>query len=309
MGQGLWPSRCFGGGPMLAGGELGDQLRRIFTTFLRSGRFPNIWKTARVILIPKQGKSPGTPSAYRSICLLDEAGNLFERILVRRLVQHLTGDGPDLSEGQNGFLPEKSTVDVIVWIRSLVEPVKRDGGVVLAESLAIANAFNSLPWKIIRKALDFHRVPQYLKIVLKDYFRSKNMVYRDQNTVNREKRASRRIPQESTLGLYLWNLAFDKTLRTALPLGTSVICCADDTLILSGGVNWEQADLASEMTMEWVVHTIHFLGLRMPSQKTEAVFFHDGSYGRSPGTHIKVDGARVLVGVHINYLGLHIDET
>lgn len=47
-----------------------------------------------------------------------------------------------------------------------------------------------------------------------------------------------RGPQGSVLGPLLWNLAFDAVLRIALPHGYSVVCYADDTLVIAGGNNW-----------------------------------------------------------------------
>ena len=56
-----------------------------FTSCLRGGHFPRDWKEARLVLIKKPGKPDHSPSSYRPICLLNEAGKLFERVLVHRL--------------------------------------------------------------------------------------------------------------------------------------------------------------------------------------------------------------------------------
>jgi hypothetical protein len=69
----------------LAGEVLGEGLQALFNKCLETGRFPAIWKIGRVVLLQKEGKPSGSPSAYRPICLLDEAGKLFERILAARL--------------------------------------------------------------------------------------------------------------------------------------------------------------------------------------------------------------------------------
>ncbi|KMQ91248.1 reverse transcriptase, partial [Lasius niger] len=66
---------------VLAHGVLGDRLRWLFTACLWSGRFPLIWKEAGLVLLRKEGRPAESPSAYRPICLLDEAAKLFERAL------------------------------------------------------------------------------------------------------------------------------------------------------------------------------------------------------------------------------------
>jgi len=124
---------------------IGERLRRLYTECLRQGVFPQEWRRARLVLLHKEGKEAGSPSAYRPICLLDEVGKLFERIIAARLVQHMSREGCGLHEEQYGFCEGKSTVYPIKRARSLTEAVVKEGGVALAVSLDIANAFNTLP--------------------------------------------------------------------------------------------------------------------------------------------------------------------
>jgi len=63
-------------------GEVSGSLRYLFTRYLREGVFPSLWKEARLVLFPKEGRDPDDPSAYRPLCLLDEVGKLMERVLV-----------------------------------------------------------------------------------------------------------------------------------------------------------------------------------------------------------------------------------
>lgn len=40
------------------------------------------------------------------------------------------------------------------------------------------------------------------------------------------------VPQGSILDPLLWNITYDRVLETSLELGCSILCYADDTLIL-----------------------------------------------------------------------------
>ena len=51
------------------------------------------------------------------------------------------------------------------------------GEVVLAVSFDIANAFNSLPWPVIRDALMEKRVPGYLRCILHSYLSDRWLSY------------------------------------------------------------------------------------------------------------------------------------
>lgn len=56
-----------------------------------------------------------------------------------------------------------------------------------------------------------------------------------------------------------------------------------------------------------IVRAIQEMGLEVSSQKTEAIFFHDGSHGTPPESHIKVEGVRIPVGSFMKYLSLTLD--
>ncbi|CAK1579853.1 unnamed protein product [Parnassius mnemosyne] len=115
--------------------NLGDRLRQLFTDCLRSAKFPTEWKEARLVLLKKEGRAADSPSAYRPICLLNEIGKVFERIVAIWLNGHLSRVGPDLADSSLtfGFRREHSTVDAIMPVRSLSEQAVSEGGVVVGD--------------------------------------------------------------------------------------------------------------------------------------------------------------------------------
>jgi len=131
-------------GFVLAGtaGLLLPEWSRGFTRCMREAVIPPPWKMVRLVLLKKKDKPE--PSSYRPICLLDESGKLFERVIAERLRVHMDEVG-GISDDQYGFLRGRSTIDVILRVRDIVKEGTRGGRVVLAVSLDIANAFNSLP--------------------------------------------------------------------------------------------------------------------------------------------------------------------
>lgn len=87
------------------------------------------------------------PSAYRRICLLDETGKVLERIIPNRFIGHLSRENPNLHPDQYGFRVGRSTIDTIFRLRSITEIVGGRQNVLVAISLDISNAFNTLPWR------------------------------------------------------------------------------------------------------------------------------------------------------------------
>ncbi|KAG5316281.1 RTXE polymerase, partial [Pseudoatta argentina] len=99
----------------------GPHRERSLTSCLREGSFSRSWKRARLVFLHKEGRPAESPSAYRRICLLDDAGKLLERIIAARIVRHLSRDGSNLSRGQYGFREGLLMIDAIRQVRSLSE--------------------------------------------------------------------------------------------------------------------------------------------------------------------------------------------
>lgn len=150
-----------------------------------------------------------------------------------------------------------------------------------------------------------HGVPPHLINIVGDYFWGRTLADRDE--VQCERSIVCGVPQGSVLGSLLWDLAYDEVLLAALPPGVTVIGYADDTIVVVGAETWQEGRQIANLAVTCVVRVMSRLGLRVARQKTEALYFHDGTHGVPPRVHLEVAGTRVLVGTHLKYLGLHLD--
>lgn len=293
---------------LTAMGELEEQYRRLLDGCLTSGRFPRVWKAGKLVLLRKEGRPADSPSAYRPIVLLDESGKLFERILAARISRHLREVGPDLANCQYGFRWGRSTIDAIQCVRDLSEEATSAGDVLLAVSLDIANAFNSLPFECIREALRFHTVPLYLQKVIGDYLTGREVMYQAQDGSVHRRLMKCGVPQGSVLGPLLWNIGYDWVLRGTLQRGLHLVCYADDTLVTSRGRTFDEAARLATSGVSVVIGCIEALGLRVALSKTEAICFHGPRRAPASGASLQVGEVDVEVKPTLKYLGLVLDS-
>lgn len=286
---------------------LEEKVRALFSASLAQGRFPRLWKTGKLVLLHKEGRPEDSPSAYRPIVLLDEACKLFERVIAARLVKHLTRVGPDLSDEQYGFRCGRSTLDAIARVRAQAEETVARGEVLLAVSLDITNAFNTLPWACITEALKYHAVPQYLQRIVANYLSDRSVRYPTRGGWS-EAVMTCGVPQGSVLGPLLWNIGFDWVLRGSNLRGVGLVCYADDTLVTARGRTYRDAAILATAGVAHVVGRIRRLGLEVALNKSEALCFHGPRMAPPAHASLIVGGTSVAVGGTMKYLGLVLDS-
>ena len=92
----------------------------IFNGIWESGNFPDSWREATVIAIPKPGKETSDANSYRPIALTSCLCKTMERMVNNRLVYFLESNNL-ITELQSGFRKQRSTDDQLIrletWIR------------------------------------------------------------------------------------------------------------------------------------------------------------------------------------------------
>ena len=94
-------------------------LLSIFNHIWTTGDFPEDWRLATVIPIPKPGKDPAEPTNYRPIALTSCLCKTLERMINKRLIWYLESNNL-LSQYQSGFRAGRSTNDNLVKLETFI---------------------------------------------------------------------------------------------------------------------------------------------------------------------------------------------
>ena len=96
----------------------------LFNACYATGIYPQQFKTAEIIMIPKEGAPKADPKQYRPISLLNLLGKALAKILNKKLITHLD-DAGIIRETQHGFRKRRGTHTLIA---SLYERIAREKG-------------------------------------------------------------------------------------------------------------------------------------------------------------------------------------
>lgn len=282
-----------------------EQLRMVFNGLLESGCFPACWKRARLVLLLKPGKSATDPSGYRPLCLLDAVGKLYEQLLLTRLQDELE-DKMALSGKQYGFRKGRSTVDAIVRVHRATERLaagtRRTQQIPAVILLDVRNAFNTVRWDVVLRALEAAQIEPYLRNVLASYLSERLLLYNG----NGERWLSCGVPQGSKLGPTLWNVAYDGVLRLHYPVGVECTGYADDLALVVAARNSADVRIKAEKAISMVAGWMRERGLELASEKTELIIMT----GRRANVTVEicVDGFVIKPSKTAKYLGVLLDK-
>jgi hypothetical protein len=259
---------------------------------------------SKLVLLKKKKGNISDPKIYRPICLLNESAKLFERIIAGRINKYLRDSG-SLSENQFGFMEGRSTIDAIMRLKDIVLENSLMGRNVVLVSFDIANAFNSISWPVIQEALLEMNFPSYLVRIIMAYLSDRWLTYIDYDGKYREKEITRGVPQGSVLGPILWNIGYNKILKTRIEKDSDILCYADDTILIATGDSIELAIHNANIDSCRIVRAIESLGLEVAAHKTQAMNFY--CKNKPINKYIIIKNKSIDITDKIIYLGLTID--
>ena len=192
--------------------------------------FPDFWRSADIIPVPKPGKDRRNPENYRPISLTSCFGKIFERMVGKRLEWFLEENNL-LSTFQSGFRKNHSTNDHIIRLETDIRKGFKYKKHTTSVFLDISKAYDmvykpALIFKLHRMGLRGH-LAHYLLGFLSG-IRSFQVRYRSIHS--HAQRLENGLPQGSCLSPMLFNVMINDIFDTA-PAGINYSIFADDCAI------------------------------------------------------------------------------
>jgi hypothetical protein len=182
---------------------IAEPLCHIFNLSISTKVFPDIWKLAHVICIPKCTNP--TLNDIRPISLLALPSLIFERLVYKSLIETFCSN---FGASQFGFKPLSSTCCALIYLHNFVTVSLDDptiGGVQLL-SYDFAKAFDSVSHSIIINSLEVCNFPPNFIKWVSSYLNNRRQSVRIGSTLSNNCRVTSGIPQGSVLGPALFSI-------------------------------------------------------------------------------------------------------
>ena len=277
---------------------------KLFNLFLQSGIFPDDWKFARIVPIPKSGY-PTNPSNYRPISILPLLSKLLERHVYNLLSAHFLENFP-LSPCQCGFTLKKSTISALLSFTHDCYEALDNGGEICSVFFDLSKAFDTVPHLPLLNKLASLKVDLYLIRWIYNYLSNRSQSVVLNGVQSNPLAVISGVPQGSVLGPLLFLAYIDGVARSIHH--SKVIMYADDIVLYRiiknpSDFTLLQEDVTSICT--WVTNN----HLTLNSKKSCYMLFSRKSHPTVPATNLYTGDCQPLTRVsHYKYLGLNFSE-
>ena len=281
-------------------------LSYLFNACFNLSYFPKAWKHALVVPVPKPNKDSTNPMNYRPISLLCSISKIFERIILKRLQNHITNHSI-LPNEQFGFRQSHSTNHQAKRLVNIIQDSlrnKHSSGVVL---LDVEKAFDNVWHDGLIHKLFLLNTPVYILKLLKDYLSNRTFSVKIMGTTSERISLLSGVPQGAVLSPTLFNIYISDI---PTPPECSLLLYADDSALITSSVYPNQIILNLENGINILNAYFAKWKIKLNIEKTQISFFtrrRKSVY--LPNRNLKIDYKSISWEDNIKYLGIILDKT
>ena len=283
---------------------LTPELAAIFNLSIKSTTFPDAWKTATVIPIPKTGDLTRVEN-YRPISLLPLPGKILERLIHKQINTNLeTSDF--YTEFQYGFRKERSTTHAILQLTNQINSNMDRGVPTAAIFIDFRKAFDCVCHNtLVEKLARTNTGPQTIKW-LTNYLSDRHQHVLTNDIKSNSGRITQGVPQGSILGPLFYIVYANDIPQT---INNKIALYADDTVIYSTTRNYTSTKTRLQDDIDNLSQWCERNKLTINPQKTKLMIFgNKTSQNKLKGLDITFEGKILDQVTSYNYLGVKLDQ-
>ena len=209
------------------------RLIELFNNIIEKGIYPQNWRTALIVPIPKPNKPKSEINDFRPISLLSCMAKTFEKIIAKRLMWFITSKNL-ISHNQVAFKRKQSTTDVLLHLQHYVSNALSAKNHITILATDFEKAFDRIGAHIVLQQLSKWGVGQGTFNVVKAFLTHRHFRVKINSAISKTYPLHNGIPQGSPLSVVLFIIAFEQLSRILLKYKTvEHSIYADDAIIFT----------------------------------------------------------------------------
>ncbi|MBN3290172.1 LORF2 protein, partial [Polypterus senegalus] len=263
-------------------------LTRLFNGILESERMPEEWRRSILVPIFKNKGDVQNCGNYRGIKLMSHSMKFWARVMDARLRREVM-----ISEQQYGSMPRKSTTDVVLAVRVLMEKYREAQKDLYCIFLDLEKAYDRVPrkelWYCMRK---LGLAEKYVRVV-QDMYEGSVTVVRTAVGVTEAFKIEVGLNQGSSLSPFLFAMVMDRLTDKIRQEPPWTMMFADDIVIYS-----ESREHVEETLERWR-YALERKGMKVSRNKTEYMCVNE----RAVRGMVRMQGVELVKVDEFKYLG------
>ena len=277
----------------------------MFNLSIGLSRFPDAWKQAMVVPIPKSGNLTKVQN-YRPISLLPLPGKLLEKLVQQQLSTYLETEAL-LMEAQYGFRKNRSTVHSAAQLLNYVNK-KLDSKIpTLAVYVDFRKAFDCVQHPVLLEKLANLNLSGSVVDWVDSYLSNRKQQVYANDTYSSFLPVTQGVPQGSVLGPLFYIIYANDIPQ--ITNNCEIALYADDTVLYTANTNFQTSVIKLQKDMDALSTWCRINGIKANTDKTKVmVFGSNNCIKKIPTFEINVNGTPLSKVTSYKYLGITLDE-
>jgi hypothetical protein len=280
-------------------------LMHIFKACFKLSYFPDIWKCAKIVPIPKAKKDPALACNYRPISLLNSLSKIFEKIILNRLTTYISSHNVLIDE-QFGFRDGHSTNHQLLRVTKYIQSALQNKHSVGMVTFDIEKAFDSVWHKGLVHKMFILKFPLYLIKIIQSYLHKRSFYVSVNGHKSKIFHILAGLPQGSVLSPTLYNIYTSDLNITS----SEKAFFADDSCLYTSGKSPTKIIKKLNAAGKQLTDYSTKWKIKLNDAKTNAAFFTRRTANKwLPSEGVTIRNARIPWKNSVKYLGVTLDKT